>query len=62
MVTFSLIVALLYPQGDLQIFDMGPGLTREERERAAAYARVQLPATLVEAVVFSIDCMPDREV
>lgn len=60
MVTFSLIVALLYPAGDLQVFDMGPGLTRAECERAADYARTQLPLTLTDAVVFSIDCVEQR--
>lgn len=60
MITFSLIVLLLTPAGQIDRYDFGPGLTREQCEAAAARARVQLPETLSEATVFSIDCIPTR--
>lgn len=60
MITFSLIVLLLTADGHIDRYDMGPGLSREQCERARAYAATQLPATLSEAVVFSIDCIPTR--
>ena len=63
MLTFSLIITLLYPSdGYVQRFEVGANLPRAVCEMAAARAYVQLRSTLSEAELIGVSCEPTREV
>jgi len=60
MLTFSLIVVLLFPAGDTMRFEFGASLTREQCDTAVARTQIQLEQTLSTASVYSVSCEPER--
>ena len=56
MLTFTLLVTLLYPAGEMREFTFGSALTHAQCDRAAATAASQLEQTLSVATVFTIRC------
>lgn len=60
MLTFTLIVGLLYPSGLMVEIEMGFGLTYEKCEAARARAVLQLPQTLSTARLHHTGCKAER--
>ena len=61
MLTFTLIVILLYPAGDTMMFEAGGDLTRAQCEAAVPRVQWQLEQTLTEAGVLLVACRPTTE-
>jgi hypothetical protein len=61
MLTFTLVVTLLYPGGELKLYALGHDLSHAQCEAAKVRALTQLPATLSLAEVFAADCVEERE-
>lgn len=61
MLTFSLVVLLLFPGGELKSYVLGHDLTYEQCEAGRERALTQLPDTLSSAALFSADCVEERE-
>ena len=62
MLTYALVVILLYPGGDTMTFEFGTRLTREQCRVAVERTQLQLEQTLSTASVFSVSCQPNRSV
>ena len=60
MLTFSLIVILLYPEGDTMRFEFGASLSRDACQTAIVRTQLQLEQTLSTAMVHSVSCEPER--
>jgi hypothetical protein len=58
MLTFSLIVILMWPAGDTMLFEAGDNLTRAQCEAAIPRVQLQLEQTLTEAGVLLVACRP----
>lgn len=61
MLTFTLLVSLLMPSGEVQSLLLGEGMTREKCDREAVRAQVQLTDTLSVAQLVEIRCAPAFE-
>ena len=62
MITFTLIVLLLMPSGDIQTLNFGADFTREECVREARRADLQLSQTLSVAKIMSIRCRENMRI
>jgi hypothetical protein len=62
MLTFTLIVILLYPAGDTMMFEAGGDLTRAQCEAAVPRVQWQLEQTLTDAGVLLVACRPSVEI
>lgn len=58
MLTFTLVVLLLYPAGDTMMFEAGGNLTLAECEAAIPRVQWQLEQTLTDAGVLLVACRP----
>lgn len=58
MLTFTLIVILLYPAGGTMMLEAGGNLTRAQCEAAVPRVQIQLEQTLSEADVLLVACRP----
>ena len=58
MLTFTLLVSLLMPSGEVQSLLLGEGMTRDKCDREAVRAEAQLLQTLSLATVVEIRCAP----
>jgi hypothetical protein len=58
MLTFTLLVSLLMPSGEVQSLYLGEGMTRDRCDREAVRAEAQLTQTLSVARVVEIRCSP----
>ncbi len=61
MLTFTLIVILLYPAGDTMMIEAGGNLTRAQCEAAIPRVQWQLEQTLTDAGVLLVACRPTTE-
>ncbi len=61
MLTFTLIVILLYPTGDTMMIEAGGMLTRAQCEAAVPRVQWQLEQTLTDAGVLLVACRPTTE-
>lgn len=62
MLTFALVVLLLYPDGHTVPLVVGDGLSSAQCTDVKARAVTQLTSTLSVATMLSADCVPNREV
>lgn len=62
MLTYALVVVLLYPGGDISAFEFGTSLTHEQCRVAVERTQIQLEQTLSTATVYSVSCQPNRSV
>ena len=60
MLTFTLLVTLLFPTGEKQTFTFGSALSHAQCDRGAATAAYQLEQTLSVATIFDIACEEER--
>jgi len=58
MLTFTLLVSLLMPSGEVQSLYLGEGMTRDKCDREAVRAQTQLLDTLSVAQLVEIRCAP----
>ena len=61
MLTFTLLVILLYPTGDTMMIEAGGNLSRAECEAAVPRVQMQLEQTLSDAGVLLVACRPTHE-
>ena len=61
MLTYALVVLLLYPTGETQIIEAGGLLTLAQCEAAIPRVQMQLEQTLTDAGVLLVACRPTVE-
>jgi hypothetical protein len=60
MITFALIITILYPNNDLLIITAGETLSKTECEHAIVLAWTQIPQMLTDAEMINAECVEER--